>query len=440
MAATIEGTVADAPGEGTGSERTSIADRIRSAEVDGRLVGMLVALAGIWILFQYLSGGTFLSARNLYNLSVQMATVGIMATGMVFVIVTRNIDLSVGSMMGFIGMVMALLQAEILPPILGFGNPMIWVITLSVGVVLGATIGALQGSIVAYLGVPAFVVTLGGLLVWRGAAFVVSTGRTIAPMDPTFRRMGGGANGALFGTGSWILAGILCAGIIVSLVIARRQRRRFSLDVRPMWAEVTIGVLGCGAVLGTTKVLTSYYLPEGLAIQWAQARGITWPEGGLLVPVGFAFPVVIMLTVGLAMTFLANRRAFGRYVYAIGGNPEAAKLGGINTRWVTVKVFMLMGVLVAIAAAVAIGRQNSGTVQLGTLNELYVIAAAVIGGTSLAGGIGTIPGALLGALVMQSLQSGMVLTGVDSPQQQIVVGIALVMAVGLDAVYRRRSA
>lgn len=440
MAASVDGTVAEGSGAEGEPRATGLADRIRAAEVDGRLVGMIVALAGIWILFQYLSGGTFLSARNLYNLSVQMATVGIMATGMVFIIVTRNIDLSVGSMMGFVGMVMALLQAEILPPLLGFGNPMIWVITLAIGIVLGASIGALQGSIVAYFGVPAFVVTLGGLLVWRGAAFVVSTGRTIAPMDPTFRRMGGGANGALFGTGSWLLAVLLCVGLMVSLVMARQQRRRFSLDLRPMWAEVTIAVIGCAAVLATTAVLTSYYLPEGLAVQWAEARGISWPEGGLLVPVGFAFPVVIMLTVGLVMTYLANRRAFGRYVYAIGGNPEAAKLGGINTRWVTVKVFMLMGVLVAIAAAVAIGRQNSGTVQLGTLSELYVIAAAVIGGTSLAGGIGTVPGAMLGALVMQSLQSGMVLTGVDSPQQQIVVGIALVLAVGLDATYRRRSA
>lgn len=431
--------VAAATADDRKKSRGSISETIRSAEIDGRLVGMLVALAGIWALFQYLSGGTFLSARNLYNLSVQMATVGIMATGMVFVIVTRHIDLSVGSMMGFIGMVMALLQAQILPPILGFGNPLLWIVTIAAGMLLGAAIGALQGSIVAYLGVPAFVVTLGGLLVWRGAAFVVSTGQTIAPMDPTFRRIGGGGNGSLFGTGSWILAGILCVGIIASIIGNRRQRRRLSLQLRPRWAEITIGIAGCAAVLTTTAVLTSYYLPEGLARQWAADRGIDWPEAGLLVPVGYAFPVVIMLVVGVAMSFLAGRRRFGRYVYAIGGNPEAAKLGGIDTRWVTVKVFMLMGVLVSIAAAVAIGRQNSGTVQLGTLNELYVIAAAVIGGTSLAGGVGTIAGALLGALVMQSLQSGMVLTGVDSPQQQIVVGIALVAAVGLDAVYRRRS-
>lgn len=421
-------------------EPRSLADAIRSADIDSRLVGMVVALVAISVLFNVLTGGTFLTPRNLWNLTVQMASTAIMATGMVLVIVSRNIDLSVGSMLGFIGMVMALVQAEVLPRTLGFGHPMIWVITLAIGIALGALIGALQGSIVAYLGVPAFVVTLGGLLVWRGAAFVVSTGRTIAPMDVTFRRMGGGADGALGGTLSWAFGVVACVAIVLLLINSRRQRQRFELQLRPRWAEVTIAVVSCGAVLGMVAVLNSYYLPEGLARDFAEQRGIEWPAAGLRIPVGFAYPVVIMLVVALVMTYLASRRRFGRYVYAMGGNPEAAQLGGINTKWLTVKVFILMGVLVAIAAAVSIGRQNSGTVQLGTTAELYVIAAAVIGGTSLAGGAGTVAGAVLGAAVMQALQSGMVLTGVDSPQQQIVVGIVLVFAVILDVIYRRRAA
>jgi len=432
-------SVVEADGSGSDAPRRSVGDLLRAADVDVRLIGMIVALMAISVLFNIASGGTFLSARNLWNLTVQMASTAILATGMVLVIVSRNIDLSVGSMLGFVGMVMALIQAEVLPPMLGFGHPAIWLITLAAGIVLGAAIGAFQGAIVAYVGVPAFVVTLGGLLVWRGAAFVVSTGRTIAPMDVTFRRMGGGADGALGGRLSWVFGVVACIAIVLTLINGRRQRRRFQLQVRPMWAETALGVLSCGAVLGVVAVLNSYYLPEGLARDFAEQRGLEWPAGGLSIPVGFAYPVVIMLIVALAMNYLASRRRFGRYVYAMGGNPEAAELGGINTRWMTVKVFMMMGILVAIAAAVSIGRQNSGTVQLGTTAELYVIAAAVIGGTSLSGGVGTVPGALLGAAVMQALQSGMVLTGVDSPQQQIVVGIVLVVAVVLDTLYRRRA-
>jgi D-xylose transport system permease protein len=150
--------------------------------------------------------------------------------------------------------------------------------------------------------------------------------------------------------------------------------------------------------------------------------------------------VLILIVVGLVMTFLANRVRFGRYVYAIGGNPEAAELGGIKTRWTTVRIFTLMGVLAAIAAAVLTARLDAATSGLGTNMELYVIAATVIGGTSLSGGVGTIPGALLGALVAQSLQSGMVLIGFDAPTQNVVIGIVLVMAVALDAVYRKRVA
>lgn len=424
--------------EGTAPRRTP-GDVLRAFDVDARMVGMLGALIVLGFLFNIASDGTFLSARNLWNLTVQMAVVAIMATGMVLVIVSRNIDLSVGSVLGFVGMVMALLQAEVIGPRLGFGHPLVWPTTLAIGIALGAAIGALHGSIVAYLGVPAFVVTLGGLLAWRGAAFVVSTGRTIAPMDAVFQRIGGGVGGALGGTLTWALGGLACVGLVAGLVFARRQRQRFELQVRPRWAEVTLGTVGCAAILAIITTLNRYYLPEQLARRYAEERGIVYPEAGLQIPVGLAYPVVIMLLVAVVMTYLASRRRFGRYVYAMGGNPEAAKLGGIDTRWMTVKVFMMMGVLVAVAAAVAIGRQNSGTVGLGVTAELYVIAAAVIGGTSLSGGVGTVPGALVGALVMQALQSGMVLTGLTTSQQDIVVGVVLVLAVVLDALYRRRT-
>jgi D-xylose transport system permease protein len=163
------------------------------------------------------------------------------------------------------------------------------------------------------------------------------------------------------------------------------------------------------------------------------------PDGGLFFAHGVALPVLIAIGVGLVMTFLATRTRFGRYVYAIGGNPEAAVLAGVNTRWAIMKIFMLMGLLAGIAGAISIARLNAATNSEGTLAELLVIAAAVIGGTSLAGGVGTVAGAMLGAVLMQSLQSGMVLLGVDTPVQNIVVGAVLVIAVGLDTLYRRRA-
>lgn len=411
----------------------------RAAEVDTRMLGMLGALVVVWIGFHILSGGTFLTPRNLWNLSVQSAVVAIMATGMVLVMVTRNIDLSVGSLLGFLGMAMALIQAEILPTYLGFGHPATWLIVLAVGLVLGALIGAFQGALVAYVGVPSFIVTLGGLLVWRGAAWALASGRTIAPMDGTFQLLGGGSRGTIGGPGSWVVAAIACLAIVVLLYTGRRRRRRYGFKLRPVAAEVVIGAVGCGALLLAVGFLNRYYMPENVARAFAEANGIPWPPGGLRIPLGIAYPVLIALAVAVVMTMIANRRRFGRYVFAIGGNPEAAELGGINTRLTVVRAFMTMGVLVAIAAAVSIARLNAATSGLGTLAELYVIAAAVIGGTSLTGGIGTIPGAVLGALVMQSLQSGMVLLGVDAPLQDIVVGIVLVAAVAADVYYRRRA-
>ena len=431
---------------GTGSPtaeargRTSGRELLRAAEIDSRMLGMLAALAVIWIAFHIMSGGTFLTARNLWNLSVQTSSVAIMATGMVLVIVSRNIDLSVGSMLAVVGMVMALVQVEWIPQWLGFDHPATWLIALAAGIVVGAMIGALQGAIIAYVGVPSFIVTLGGLLVWRGVAWWLASGQTIAPMDRNFQLLGGGSRGAIGGTWTWVVGIVVCAGIIALLVARRRSRTRYEFRLRPMWAEVAIGVVGCGSVLGAVYVLNGYYLPERLAQQWAADRGIAYPAGGLDISLGLAFPVLIMAIVALVMTYVATRRRFGRYVYAIGGNPEAAELAGIQTRGTVVRTFMLMGILVGLAAAVQVGRLNAAVSSLGQLNELYVIAAAVIGGTSFTGGVGTVSGAVLGALVMQSLQSGMVLMGVDAPLQDIVVGVVLVIAVTVDSFYRRGEA
>ena len=419
------------------SELGPVARFLRDTELDTRMLGMVGALILIWLVFHALSGGLFLTPRNLWNLSVQSSSVAVMATGMVLVIVTRNIDLSVGSILGFCGMMMGVTQAEILPQALGFGHPSIWILAALAGLLVGVAIGALHGYVIAYLGVPAFIVTLGGLLVWRGSAWWVTSGRTVAPMDPTFRLMGGGPDGAIGSTWSWIVGIVACLAVVLLLLNARSQRKRFGFPLRPLWAEGFLGTLACALILLAVWVANSYPWPSGIVRRYYQALGQDVPEG-VYIAHGIAIPVLIALGVGIVMTFVANRTRFGRYVFAIGGNPEAAALAGINTRWVTMKIFMLMGGLAAVGAMISTARLNAATNAQGTLDELLVIAAAVIGGTSLSGGVGTIAGAMLGAVLMQSLASGMILLGVDTPLQNIVVGLALVIAVWLDTVYRRR--
>jgi D-xylose transport system permease protein len=416
-----------------------IARFLKATELDTRMLGMGGALLAIWIAFHVLSGGLFLTPRNLWNLSVQSSSVAIMATGMVIVIVTRNIDLSVGSMLGFIGMIMGVMQADLLPGLLGFDNPATWILTLAAGLLAGAILGAAQGFVIAYLGVPSFIVTLGGLLIWRGAAWWVTSGQTVAPLDSRFRLMGGGPEGSIGATWSWIVGFLACAAVVALLAHGRARRKAFHFALRPVAAEVFLGGIACALVLGAVAIVNAYPWPIGSLRRYAEENHIALPAGGLFIAHGIAIPVVTAIGAGVAMTFLSTRTRFGRYVYAIGGNPEAAELAGVDTRWVIMKTFMLMGLLAALAGAVSIARLNAATNSEGTLAELLVIAAAVIGGTSLAGGVGTVAGAMLGAVLMQSLHSGMVLLGVDTPLQSIVVGAVLVAAVWLDIVYRRRE-
>lgn len=426
------------------AQLSPVARFLRATEIDTRLLGMIGALVLIWIGFHLYGAivngnGAFLTPRNLWNLSVQTSSVGIMACGMVLVIITRHIDLSVGSVLGFTAMIMGITQVWVLPDYLGLGHPMIWIITGIIGIALGTLIGAFHGWLVAYRGIPAFIVTLGGLLIWRGAAFLVARGETISPVDSTFALVGGGPYGSIGAVGSWVVCIIACAAILFMLVSGRKARRKHGFPLRPMWAEYFLGGLTCGVILIATLVVNAYPWPKGIVDQYAAANGITVPEGGLFISHGFAIPVLILVVVGIAMTVLMTRTRFGRYVYAIGGNPDAAELSGINTRWMTVKIFALMGFLTGLSAIVASARLTSATNSLGELDELYVIAAAVIGGTSLAGGVGTISGAIIGALVMQSLKTGMVLIGFDAAIQNIVVGGVLVIAVYIDILYRKRA-
>ena len=384
--------------------------------VDSRLLFMIVTIAGIWIIFHAMTGGIFLTARNLWNLSVQTASVGVMVSGMVLIIVMRNIDLSIGSVLGFTGMAMAVVNTRLFPQDTWWGA----LLTLLLGLVLGGVVGVLQGTWIARLGVPSFIVTLGGLLIFRGGAWLLTSGQTVAPLSESFQILGGGLNGSIGGPWSWAVGLLLMAFIVLNDLRTYRQRAQRGLPNRPPGLQLLFSALSVLLVLGFVLVMNGY--PD--------------PRSGL--PRGIPVPVIVMLVVTAIMMWVVRSTRFGRYVFAYGGNPEAARLAGINTARLTILVFGLMGVLAALAGAIQTARLNAGTNSTGTLSELSVIAAAVIGGASLSGGNGSIPGAFLGAVLMASLINGMLLLDLPSAWQNVVQGLVLVLAVTLDVYVQKR--
>ncbi|MBD8891938.1 sugar ABC transporter permease [Roseibium litorale] len=421
----------------SGSKTPTARNFFSALQLDTRLLGMIGAFIVLCLVFNVFTDGRFLTPRNIFNLTIQTVSVAIMATGMVFIIVTRHIDLSVGSLLATVAAVMAVMQTQILPPMMGLGNPAIWILAIVAGVIVGVLIGAFQGWLVGYLGIPAFIVTLGGLLVWRNVAWFITDGQTIGPLDETFVKIGG-IDGTLGTTASWVV-GILATLAVIGLQYASRNRKQsHGFPIKPVWAELTLTGMMSAAILGFVALLNAYEIPSAKLARMFEAKGQTMPDGYTM-GYGIPYSVLLLIAVAVVMTVVAQRTRLGRYIFATGGNPDAAELSGINTRFLTVKVFALMGGLSALAAAVAAARLGFSTNDIGTLDELRVIAAAVIGGTALAGGVGTIYGAILGALIMQSLQSGMAMVGVDAPLQNIVVGIVLVVAVFIDIIYRKRT-
>ena len=408
-------------------------------EIDTRLLGMIGAFIVICVVFDVWTGGRFLTSRNIFNLTIQTVSVAIMATGMVFVIVTRHIDLSVGALLATCSAAMAMVQTAILPHWFGIelGSALIAPLAILSGLIVGGLIGALHGWLVGYLTIPAFIVTLGGLFVWRNVAWHLTDGQTIGPLDPTFVTLGG-IDGTLGETGSWILGVIAALFTLYLLFGARRNKIAHDFPVKPIWAEYTIAAILVAAILGFVWTLNSYEVPIGRLKRVFAEAGETLPKG-YTEGYGVPYSVILLIIVATVMTIVAQRTRLGRYIFATGGNPEAAELSGINTRFLTVKIFTIVGVLCALSAVVASARLNFHSNDIGTLDELRVIAAAVIGGTALSGGVGTIYGAILGALIMQSLQSGMAMVGVDAPYQNIVVGVVLVLAVYVDIIYRKRT-
>ncbi|RYH10602.1 sugar ABC transporter permease [Tropicimonas sp. IMCC6043] len=408
-------------------------------EVDTRLLGMIGAFVIICIVFDVWTGGRFLTPRNIFNLTIQTVSVAIMATGMVFVIVTRHIDLSVGAVLATCSAIMAMMQTLVLPQWFGLelGSSVIAPVTIIVGLIVGVAIGCFHGWLIGYLTIPAFIVTLGGLFVWRNVAWHLSRGQTVGPLDANFVTLGG-IEGTMGATGSWIL-GLLASAVTLFLFFkARSNKKAHGFPLKPIWAETVIVAIAVGAILGFVWILNSYEIPIGRLRRVFEERGEAMPEGYSAV-YGVPYSVLLLILVAVVMTVVAQRTRLGRYIFATGGNPEATELAGINTRLLTVKVFAIVGFLCGLSAVVASARLNFHSNDIGTLDELRVIAAAVIGGTALSGGIGTIYGAILGALIMQSLQSGMAMVGVEAPYQNIVVGIVLVFAVYVDILYRKRT-
>jgi D-xylose transport system permease protein len=389
---------------------SSILNSLRQASIDWRLVLMAGVLLIIAIVFNVLSGGIFLSPENLYNIAQQTAVVGIVAAVAVLVIVARHIDLSVGSVMGFVGVLIATLM---------YTFNWSWPAAVLAGLAAAIATAMYQGALTAMLGVPSFVVTLGGLMSFRGAAFLVADGKTQPVNDAFFQRLGGGFDGAIGTTPSWVIAAVMCAAILLSVASQRRAKSRHSIPNNPLWIDGLLFLVPAVIILAFTATMNQYKIPSKDA------------------PQGIPIPVLIWAVVAFSISFLVHRTRFGRYVFAMGGNPDAASLVGIPVKRVTLLLFALMGVLIAIAAIVSIARLNAGTNSLGTSMELYVIAAAVIGGTALAGGSGSVLGSVLGALIMQSIDSGMLLLDVSIGWRYVIIGQVLIAAVVFDVLYRR---
>ncbi|WP_242513843.1 sugar ABC transporter permease [Aeribacillus pallidus] len=365
-----------------------------SFKLDLQSYTLMIALVLIAVIFSIFTGGEYLSSRNLSNLFTQMSVIAVLAVGMTLVIVAGHIDLSVGSLVGLTGGIAAILQ--------------VWHgwSTFSVvfaAIIIGAILGLWQGWWVAYRAVPAFIVTLGGMLVFRGILIGLSKGQTIAPMSESFKQIG---NSYLPYVPGYILA--LVSIVILVFWTIRNRSKRMNMGLMIPAATVDYGKVAVYSILILliTYMLNRYY--------------------------GIPVPFLIVALLSIIFIFISNKTAFGRYIYAIGGNQEAAALSGINIKRNILWVFIIMGGLSGVAGVLLTSRLNAATVNAGNMYELDAIAACVIGGTSLMGGKGKIFGALIGALIMASIDNGMSIMNIETFWQYIVKGLILIIAVWID--------
>ncbi|PZH03343.1 sugar ABC transporter permease [Streptomyces sp. NTH33] len=374
-----------------------------------RQYGMLIALGLIVVLFQVWTGGDLLLPRNVSNLVLQNSYILILAIGMMMVIIAGHIDLSVGSLTAFVGAVAAALTVSHHVP---------WPAAVVLCLLVGAAAGSLQGFMIAYLGIPSFIVTLAGMLLFRGLTEILLKGQTLGPFPGGLQKIG---NGFLPEAGphtnyhnlTLLLGAVLIAAVVWQEVRDRRRQQEFSLEVLParLFALKLVAIVT--AVLVVTLLLASY---KGAPI--------------VLIVLG-------VLVVGYG--YVMRNAVFGRHIYAIGGNLPAAKLSGVKDKRVTFQVFLNMGVLAALAGLVVAARLNAASPKAGVSYELEAIASAFIGGASMSGGVGTVLGAIIGGLVLGVLNNGMNLLSVGTDWQQVIKGLALLAAVGFDVWNKRKS-
>jgi len=371
--------------------------------------GIFLALIAVVVLFQILTDGILLRPQNISNLIVQNGYILILAIGMVMVIVAGHIDLSVGSVAAFIGAVSGVLIRDA-----GFD----WWIAIIVSLIIGALVGAWQGFWIAYVGIPAFIVTLAGMLIFRGLALVVLGNTNIGSFPEGYRALGNGFLTDLFGEfdvdpftlGIGVIAII---AFVVQQLRTRAGRKSYAQEVEPI-----------GWFIGKL-VLVSVAI---FAISWALAsfKGI---------PVTLIILAVLVLVYGI----VTNRSVFGRHIYAIGGNRHAAELSGVKTKKVDFFIFVNMGFLAALAGLVFTARLNLAGPKAGDGFELEAISAAFIGGAAVQGGVGTIGGAIIGGLIIGVLNNGMSILGIGIEWQQTVKGLVLLLAVAFDVFNKRRA-
>ncbi|WP_263771164.1 sugar ABC transporter permease [Propionivibrio soli] len=361
-----------------------------------KVLALLIAIVAIWSFFGYITDGAFLTSRNFSNLLRQMAITGMLASGMVFIIISGEIDLSVGASLGLLGGVAAILDYT-------YHMPM--AVTIAIVIALGIFIGLFNGYWVAYLRVPSFIVSLAGFLAFRGILLGITKGTTV-PLD---------SQGLiLIGQGYLPIAFGNMLGLVVFLLLAfltyrtRSGRAKHGLSVAPMWQDIAKLVIVAVVIAGFVTALNQY---EGIPV-----------------------PVLATLIILGIFTFIANSTVFGRRIYSIGSNLEATRLSGVNVRLIKMLVFGLMGLMAAFAGLTTTARLAAGSPSAGTLGELDAIASCFIGGASSRGGVGTVYGALIGALIMASLDNGMSMIGVDSFWQMIVKGSILLLAVWVDVI------
>lgn len=373
--------------------------------------GILAALIAIVIVFAILTKGALLEPDNVANLVKQNAYVMVLTIGMTMVIIARHIDLSVGSVVAFVGAVVAVLMSNA-------GLP--WIVAVAAGLLLGVLIGFWQGFWVAYVGIPAFIVTLGGMLLFRGLALIVLNGKTVTTPSKPFKAIAGGSLPPVFGYLGYmdmvtlLIGALAIVGVVWSLFRSRARSARAGVAVEGYVAFILRLVLIVFAIGFVTYLL-------------AMSAGGT--------------PVVLVIVGVLVVvySFVMSRTRFGRHIYAVGGNLKAARLSGINTRRVDFWVFVNMGFLAALAGIIVTSRAGSAVGSAGTMFELDAIAASFIGGTAVSGGVGKISGAIIGALVMGVLNMGLSILGVNPNVQQAIKGLVVVFAVAADVISSKRG-